>query len=204
MVLGLNNTKNELKITKRKKGKMIALMAGITASSMLISIINPKAVNAQTTNQEEYYGNDARDYYFSIYEKIYKELNMEEFDSKFIDLYNNGIILEDEKEYPLEEVRVKRNSTNNEIHFILLDDFQKDIITGNTIESIETGYWPAFRDTTIFYEMYKDGKFKENKITLDEEVLEYAKDWNGEIHTEIPRLKAEKETNEIYKKTYKR
>ena len=48
--------------------------------------------------------NDARDYYFSIYKKIYNELNMEEFDSNFIDLYNNEIILEDEKEYPLEEV----------------------------------------------------------------------------------------------------
>lgn len=141
-----------------------------------------------------------RDYYFHIYAKIYNNLDLDSFDSKFMEIYRDGIIVIDEKEYPLEKLRV-RHTQNGITHFILSGNNHLDVYTKERFDD-NIDFVCPFRDSTMFFNMYKDGIISSVRINLGKDVMEkYSNGWIPDTHVGIPRLMAEREANKIYLKS---
>ena len=195
----LKNTDGTYKVLNKKILKRVSLFAGISCTSLFVSLMQPKEVKTTDNNVkvEANYNSD-RDYYIKIYDEIYQSLDLNSFDSKFMDIYQNGIIVVDGKEYPLEDLRV-RHAENGTTHFVLFEDNFFDVYTKEKFND-KIDFFCSFRDSTIFFDMYKDGIITSDKINLSKEDMEkYSTDWVPDTHVGIPRLMAERETSKIYR-----
>ncbi len=196
----LKNTDDTYNVLNKNDLKRFSVAIGITCTSLFISLIQPKEVKAtENSSKIETNYNSGRDYYYQIYDKIYQNLDLNSFDSRLIDIYQNGTIIIDEKEYPLERLRV-RHTENGNTHFILSGDNHLDVYTKEKFDD-KVDFVCPFRDSTIFFNMYQDGIITSDKINLSKEDMEkYSSDWTPDTHVGIPRLMAERETNKIYRK----
>lgn len=205
----MKNTVNKSKIINMNY-KKIAIKSGIAISSLLLYISPVKAKTIERTpkqnhieSQEEI--DDPKFFWQTTYKNIYENLNIQDFDEEFLNVYNNiQYIIIDEKEYPINNIQVKQLENTNEVHFTYtgknrIDLFTNESFTGKLKSNCD------LKDSTIFYQLYCDGYIKEDKLMVtSEELQKYGNKWDGKIQTQTPDLMAEQQTNEIFKKKYGR
>lgn len=213
----MKNTDKNYKIINKKIGKRIAVTSEITLTGLLLVSFKNNSVQFDRNNyssdivSSENDSNhstsinkeDAYHRYYKIYNEIIQNLNIHQFDDKFLDIYNNGIIVIDGREYPIEKLRL-RHLESGITHFTFPGKNHVDVFTGEYFDGREDAVCP-FRNSSIFYQMYQDGSIQSKQIIVNKDIFQtYAKDWDKTIHTETPKLKAEVEANKIYRKKYGR
>ena len=92
-------------------------------------------------------------YIYSLddYPKIYDALEMECFDDRFIDIYENSKISINNKIYDIQQIYLK-SMPNGEVHYIDANNTNIDLLTG--LEIKEEKSITRLMDSSIFYEMY--------------------------------------------------
>ena len=223
----MKNTEKKYNITKNNI-KKILITTQIAATTLFISLVLPTIKNSTNdsnnlkieqeqdneiinnentkTNKNEMIAEKFTDYkgiYDNIYVKKYKETNDDNFDKKFSKIYHESLLKIGDKEYKIDDLDI-RHTINGTTHFVINGYNHYDIFTQEEFYDDED-YFAAFRDSTIFYNMYKDGVINSTEITLTYDMLKpYKENWTPSNHTEIKRLYVEKITSQEYQEAIKK
>ena len=173
-------------LIKENKIKKI-IISGTVISLFILTLDNN--IIAKDDGQERY------NYYSSSYIDAYSNIN-DEFDDNFIDIYNNGKYILNDKEYNIKEIYLVKMDDGT-IHLIKAGENKIDLLTNNTFvgkkESIV-----CFRDTSVFYELYLSGKIQK-EINLKNIIIN---DWDGLKHQQTKELKADDIATKKYRTKY--
>ena len=204
----INNTNTEYSIKQKNNLQKKVIAGGIIISSLFIALatVNLKtATNTkQNTNQVEIEsGDEGYDYYSMKYDEALGDINEEDYDEEFIDIYNHSKCIINGEEYDIQELYLVKLEDNS-IHLIKAGDNRVDILTKKSFDSKRKAIM-RFRNSTIFYKLYTSGMIKDSVLSIDSNKLnEYISNWDGSEHYEIPELAAEKKAHDAYTKKYGR
>ena len=129
----------------------------------------------------------------AYFNKVF-EYQKKEYDEKIVDMYNNGIVEIDGVEYPLNDFFIKYNLGNKvELHLVCTGNEYTDMLT-NSKKSYEYSGMIKFKDTTSFIDLLSSNAVLiiNNKIVINnkDEVLKIINNWNGIIHSLVPKTDA--------------
>ena len=205
----MKNTDKDYKIIKRNKLKKFAIGSGIFVTGLFLNLTDVECRELIQSNEEAIevllssYTKDDYPSYQEVYESVISLIDIEQFDSKFIDAYNdvNNLVIDDSV-YCLDTVLV-RHVIGNGAKIIYNGDTSFDIVTNKTINATcdDTIF---FKDASFFYEMYLDGKVDGNSIKVtQEEAIKYLDNWQGKSHTESPETIADNKTESFFIERFK-
>ena len=183
-------------ILDRKKTPK-AILSFVVASSFIFTTSSQLKEKKQEIKLNP--GQEKYNYFVSQYIDA-KNKDTNEYDEKFIDIYNNGKYKVEDKQYDIKEVYIVRLDDNN-IHLIKAGFNKKDIVTGETFNEKKVNIC-CFRDSSIFYELYTIGMINDKNIELDEKLERMLTYWNGEKHKKTPDLNANSIAEEKYREKY--
>ena len=206
----LNNTNNNYSIiSKNENNKRYIISSGIVVTSLLISLsLNIKnSNNTHVINQANESSvsevDDGYAYYTGQYMKSLEKMNMDEFDDNFIDIYKYGKYTINNNTYDIKEIYIVK-CEDETIHLTYSNNNKVDILSGKSLDS-KKKIICCFRDSSIFFNLYRDKLFSTKNIKIDNYTLQqYINDWDLTKHNEVPELRANNEAGENYKKVYGR
>ncbi len=193
----LKNTENPKKIKKRNIViPSIAIGGAIVfslAATLTLDNINESKETA-IADSEEYL------YYQGQYLNSLNNLNSNDFDQNFDNIYNDITFKYNGQEYPGPSLFIVEYDDGS-THLVYSDNNKVDLFTNEPITAKKAKI-VAFRESSAFYKMYKDGLITSTDFELSTNIISYINSWDGEKHTATPDLAAEKEANEAYDKKY--
>ena len=197
------------KIVEVKKVAKKVILGNLTISSLFIfgttgmttreakdesKIVSEEVDDVKRSNCEEY------SFYHRTYSDAFNDLNDEDFDQVFQDIYINGKYIINGVEYDIKEVYITKLDDES-IHVYKAGDNRKDVIT-NQIFAGKNKKICCFRDSSIFYELYENNIINSNEIILDINNIEEINNWDGTKSDKTKHLMAEKITKEEYGRKY--
>ena len=78
---------------------------------------------------------------------------------------------------------------------------KEDLFTQEIINAKKTNI-VLFKESSIFYELYKNGLIDSNEVILSNEYIDIIKNWDGKKHYKTPDLIAQKNALEEYELKY--
>lgn len=198
----LNNTKENIEIKKHTKAKRIAVTTGIIITSLFIIFSKREKetsveINDISNDKEVTTIDDEFNRYSGIYLEELKKINTEDFDSNFINIYENGTVTYNNKTYPLKDLFLK--SMDDGSNYLTLAGEKTDFLTGVSIADKTKTSSIKFKNSSCFLKMYEDGIITDTNINLDKDTTNgYVSSWDGKGHTATPDLKARFEADKIY------
>lgn len=198
----LNNTKENVEIKKHTKAKRIAVTTGIIITSLFIIFSKkeketPVEVNNISNDKEVTTIDDEFNRYTSIYLEELEKINDADFDSNFINIYENGIVTYNDKTYPLKDLFIK--TMDDGTNYLTLAGEKTDFLTGVSIADKTKISTIKFKNSSCFLKMYEDGIITDTNINIDKDITNsYISSWDGKGHTATPDLKAKFEADKIY------
>ena len=191
------------KIIKKNILSKMTLATGITVSMMFVSMsINDEIGKEKTSEITQKHNPEYYNTYMRAYVDSLKKMDLREFDSHFIDTYNNVKYLVNNQEYDSNQVYIVELEDNSK-HLIIAGENNIDIMTNTKMEGKKINIC-CFKESTVFYQMYLDGIIKNNTLVVDNNLSNYVNSWDGKRHSAIPALKAESEASDVYRKKYGR
>ena len=188
----LKNTE-QTSIKKRKKGKYVAFVAGISISTLTLLFIEEQRMNThqETTINSEF------NHYSGIYKNVLLQMDDTQFDKKFIDIYKNGNFLYKGKEYDIDSLYATKAKDGN--NYIVEAGEDYDFFTKKKIDPIKP---IALKKTTLFWNAYQDNVFHKKEIVPEDHLLDsYLQEWDGLKHQKVPERLAEDLTRKEYQES---
>lgn len=207
----MKNTEKEYKIKQSKKLKRILVGTGISVTALCLVYITQKddlkqekeSTTIETEANKDTINCNGRDEYMRMYMENMKELEQKEYDLNFREIYkqsNDMKLIIDEEELPIKSVFIASADDGND-HLLIAGENKTDILTKKPIEGRNDYY--TFRDSSMFYQMYKDGIINNNEIRISKEKMqEYLTNWDHEINDGIQEIEAKYKTNEEYREKH--
>ena len=200
----MKNTEGNYKIVKRNRLKKVAISGGIFVTGLFLNLTDVHCRELIQSNEEAIelllssYTKEGFPTYQDVYKNIFSLIDTTQFDSKFIDAYNNvDTLIIDDVVYSIDKV-VALHVVGDGAKIIYNGDIFFDIVSNNTFKDYCDNTL-FFKDTSFFYQMYLDGKIEDKcvKITHDE-AINYVNDWQGNSHTESSETIADNKTKDFF------
>ena len=196
----MKNTTEPKTITiKNATGKIVKgiLIFGIVTvyfSTDNVTIDNSKKNQGINLESEEY------GFYSTSYLRNLREINPDDFDKTFLEIYDKSIINYKDKQYNSDSIYISQLEDGT-VHLIDSNNNKVDFITKESLTSkrVNTMLW---KDSSIFYKMYKLGLIKDENIIIPDNITEIIICWNGAKHYQTVKQIAEKKTTKAYQNKY--
>lgn len=218
----MKNTNKHFKIKEKNFFNKKEIVAGVVLFSLLsfvssdtLSVDNDESpVTPVTTNQtydkevenqketnNEIGCNEKYNYYSSKYLESLKNMDENSFDKNFRTIYDLNEYTINGQTYESRLIYITKYEDGS-VHLIKVDEQEDvDLFDKTKIESKQTGFC-KFKNSSIYYELYKQGIIKDGEVPS--EVKNLISSWDGKKSTATPSLQAEEEASEEYKKKYGR
>ena len=186
----LKNTDEKLSIKSISKGKRVFLTSGIVITSLCLGLANktPKKIDDPFNN------------YANLFAESSKKIAGEQFDPLFEQFYKTGTVNINNNDYEIADLYIK--TMEDDKHYLTEAGESIDLLTsiplgGEKKASVE------LRKADFLYDIYKEGYINDNVLEIDNEKLkDYLEGWDGKEHSEVRRLKIEKEASKEYHRKY--
>jgi len=162
--------------------------------------MNNETIDFSDLEKEELIDDKDFNEYSSYYMKFLKD-NKGRFDSEFENICQNIMFICD-KEYKSNQILIVKYD-NGISHLIDADNNKQDLITKESLSGKKKRIC-YFNESSVFYELYKQGLIKDNKILLNINLQQIVNDWDGERHNKTLDLAAQKYAKEQYELKRKR
>ena len=193
----IENIKEKEMITKRNISFQKNISKGVVifslAAVMLGLSIESNVQESKIVDSEEY------SYYSGKYLE-YLNTNTDEFDLNFDFIYKNAKYIYNDKEYKGTSIYIVEYDDNT-THLVDANNNMVDLLTEEKITAKRIKM-SLFKESSLFYELYKNGIINNNEIELSKEYIEYIKNWNGERHRETKDLMAEEYASNAFKEEF--
>ena len=198
------NTNKNYRIDEKNIKNPTKTFGKITAFSLSIALAFTLGGGIKET---EIKGNVVNETNYTAYNEYYIEslenINMDEFDSKFLEIYKNGILNINGKEYEITNLHLGITE-DNVVHLFEGGNNNYDVLLEEEYEN-DCSNLCQFRNSTVFLNLYKNGVITSNYTEVNKDVfINEVKTWDGKSHEETPALKARSEANAKYEKRFGR
>ena len=212
----MNNTEKKYTIKNKNNNLKKYVIGGCIVSSLFVATISMTSKGKNTSegnieqntysvssNDESYdTSTSGFNYYSSQYIKALKNQEKDQFDEKFIDIYDNCKFIMNNEKYDNSEIYIVK-MLDGSSHIFQADNNKIDLITGTEISGKKI-HISNFRDSTAFLDMYNAGVINDKNINLNDSFIKYINNWDGLKHENTPSLKADKEAQEAYARRFKK
>ena len=192
--MSLKNTEEKQKIIKRNVSLKQVVATGIILFSLATVAISFDRSDSEIVDSEEH------GYYSERYLENLRTTNPADYDSDFGQIYNNVTFSCNGKTYPGSSIYIV-SYDDGLVHLIDSDNRKTDLITNESINAKRTGI-ALFKESSIFYELYKANIITNEQVELTPNYLDIIKTWDGEKHYQTVDLVVEQKTEEEYHKKY--
>ena len=166
----IENIKEKEMITKRNISFQKNISKGVVifslAAVMLGLSIESNVQESKIVDSEEY------SYYSGKYLE-YLNTNTDEFDLNFDFIYKNAKYIYNDKEYKGTSIYIVEYDDNT-THLVDANNNMVDLLTEEKITAKRIKM-SLFKESSLFYELYKNGIINNNEIELSKEYIEYIK-----------------------------
>ena len=180
--------------SKSKSLKNLIIKTALAAALINVPVLANSSQSQHAANENEIT--------FSHYSKDYlnalDEINIDEFDQTFINIYRHGTYSINDSKYNISELYIVVTENGN--HIIKAGENNYDILTNQTFNEKQIKI-ECLKRTSVFYKLYLDGIINSENISVDINTLKnYIEKWDMKNHHEVPELLADMKARENIKK----
>lgn len=190
----LNNTSESKKIVKRNVLLNGMLIGGVVTFSLATVLFSANQMKPEILDSEEY------GFYSTHYIENLHNINPDDYDSKFDEIYKNVSYSYDDNTYSGLAIYII-SYDDGSVHLVDSDNRKYDLLTNEVLTAKRKNVVP-FKESSIFYELYESGIIEDENVQLSSAYSDMISRWDGKKHYKTVDLVAERETSAEYQERY--